>query len=64
MDIKRIQRITRIKHRVTYEAKSLLSTKLFNTYKHGYTIGDMITLISGMIILCCVVFISLIVGIK
>ena len=64
MDIKRIQRITRIKHRVTYEAKSLLSTKLFNTYKHGYTIGDMITLISFMILLCSFVYISLIIGIK
>ena len=41
-----------------------LSIVLFNTNKHTYTIGDVITLTSGMIILCCVVFISLIVGIK
>ena len=41
-----------------------LSVVLFNTKKHNYTLGDMITLISGMIILCFVVFISLIVGIK
>lgn len=43
---------------------NFLSIVLFNTDKHTYTIGDMITLISGMIILCGVVFISLIVGIK
>ena len=43
---------------------NFLSVVLFNTNKHTYTLGDMITLISGMIILCCVVFISLIVGIK
>ena len=41
-----------------------LSVVLFSTNKHTYTIGDMITLISAMIILCCVVFVSLIVGIK
>ena len=41
-----------------------LSIVLFNTNKHSYTIGDMITLISAMILLCCVVFVSLIVGIK
>ena len=43
---------------------NFLSIVLFNTKKHTYTIGDMITLISGMIILCIVVFVSLIVGIK
>ena len=41
-----------------------LSVALFNTNKHTYTIGDIISLISAMIILCCIVFISLIVGIK
>ena len=64
MDIKRIQRIKRIKQRATYEAKDLLSTKLFSTYKHSYTVGDMITLFSFMILLCAFVYISLIVGIK
>ena len=43
---------------------NFLSIVLFNTNKHIYTIGDMITLISAMIIFCCVVFISLVVGIK
>ncbi len=43
---------------------NFLSIVLFNTKKHTYTIGDMITLVSAMIILCFVVFISLIVGIK
>ena len=43
---------------------NFLSVVLFNTNKHTYTIGDMITLISAMIILCGVVFISLLVGIK
>ena len=43
---------------------SFLSIVLFNTKKYSYTIGDMITLISAMIILCGIVFISLIVGIK
>lgn len=42
----------------------LLSIVLFNTKKHTYTVGDMISLISGMIILCFVVFISLVIGIK
>ena len=61
MNIKRIQRI---KQRATYEAKDLLSIKLFSTYKHSYTIGDMITLFSFMILLCTFVYISLIIGIK
>ena len=43
---------------------NFLSIVLFKTNKHTYTLGDMITLISGMIILCCVIFVSLIVGIK
>ena len=43
---------------------NFLSIVLFNTKKHTYTIGDMITLISGMIILCCFVFVSLVMGIK
>lgn len=43
---------------------NFLSVVLFNTKKHSYTIGDMITLTSGMIILCCVIFVILIVGIK
>lgn len=61
MNIKRIQRI---KQRALYEAKDLASLVLFSTKKHSYTIGDMITLSSVMTILCCVVFVSLIVGIK
>ena len=43
---------------------NFLSIVLFDTNKHSYTIGDMITLISGMVLLCGVVFVSLIVGIK
>ncbi len=43
---------------------NFLSVVLFNTKKHTYTIGDMISLISAMIILCYVAFISLVVGIK
>ena len=43
---------------------NFLSIVLFNTNKHSYTVGDMITLISGMIILCGVVFVSLVIGIK
>ena len=67
MNIKHIQRIKhikRIKQRALYEAKDLLSTKLFSTYKHSYTIGDMITLFSFMTMLCTFVYISLIVSIK
>jgi len=64
MNIKRIQRIKRIKQRALYEAKDLLSTKLFSTYNHKYTIGDMITLFSFMILLSAFVYISLIIGIK
>ena len=44
--------------------KTFLSVVLFNTNKHAYTISDMITLISAMIIFSCVVFASLVVGIK
>ena len=60
MSIKRIQHI----QRALYEAKDLLSTNLFSTYKHSYTIGDMITLFSFMILLCAFVYISLIIGLK
>ena len=48
----------------THAMNNFLSIVLFNTNKHTYTIGDMISLISAMIILCGIVFISLIVGIK
>ena len=64
MSIKHIQRTKRIKQRALYESKDLLSTKLFSTYKHSYTIGDMITLFSFMTLLCAFVYISLIIGIK
>ena len=64
MNIKYIQRIKRIKQRATYETKDLLAIKLFSTYKHSYTVGDMITLFSFMILLCAFVYISLIIGIK
>lgn len=60
MNTKHIQRI---KQRALYEAKDLLSTKLFSTYKHSYTIGDMITLFSFMTLLCAFVYISLIISI-
>lgn len=43
---------------------NFLSVVLLNTNKHTYTIGDMITLISAMILLCGVVFVSLVIGIK
>ena len=56
--------IKRIKQRTTYESKDLLSTKLFSTKKHSYTIGDMITLFSFMTMLCAFTYISLIIGIK
>ncbi len=64
MNIKHIQHIKRIKQRALYETKDLLSTKLFSTKKHSYTVGDMITLFSFMILLCSFVYISLIIGIK
>ena len=47
-----------------YTMNNFLSTVLFNTNKHTYTIGDIISLVSAMIILCCIVFVSLVVGIK
>ena len=47
-----------------YVMNNFLSVVLFNTKKHAYTIGDMITLASAMIILCCIVFVSLVIGIK
>lgn len=61
MSIKRIQRI---KQRTRYEIKDLLSSTLFSTYKHSYTIGDMITLFSFMVLLSAFAYISLIIGIK
>ena len=64
MNIKRIKRIQRIKQRALYEAKGLLAITLFSTKRHSYTIGDMITLFSFMILLCAFVYISLIIGIK
>ena len=59
-----IKRIQRIKQRALYETKDLLSTELFSTYRHSYTVGDMITLFSFMILLSTFVYISLIVCIK
>ena len=56
--------IKRIKQRTLYEAKDLLSIKLFSTYKHNYTVGDMITLVSFMMLLSAFAYISLVVGIK
>ena len=60
----RVKQFKRIKQRSTYEAKDLLSTKLFRTKKHSYTVGDMITLFSFMILLCAFVYISLIIAIE
>lgn len=64
MSIKRIQRIKRIRQRALYEAKDLLSTKLFSTKKHTYNVGDMITLFSFMVLLTAFAYVSLIIGIK
>ena len=61
MNTKHIQRINQ---RTRYEIKDLLSTKLFSTHKHNYTLGDMITLFSFMTLLCAFVFVSLVIGIK
>ena len=58
-----IKRIQRIKQRALYESKDLLSTKLFSTKKHSYTVGDMITLFSFMILLCVFAYISLIISV-
>lgn len=65
--------LSRIKQRTIYEVKSLLSAPflsitflsitLFNTKKHSYTVGDMITLTSFMILLTGFLFVSLMVGI-
>lgn len=60
--------LTRIKQRTIYEARGLLSAPflsiiLFNTKKHSYTVGDMITLTSFMILLTGFLFVSLMVGI-
>ena len=57
------KRIQRIKQRALYEAKDLISTKLFSTKKHSYMIGDMISLFSFMILLCAFVYISLIISV-
>lgn len=59
-----VKHIQRIKQRATYESKDLLSSTLFSTKKHSYSVGDMITLSSFMILLCAFVYISLIIGIK
>ena len=59
-----IKHILRIKQRALYESKDLLSSTLFSTKKHSYTLGDMITLFSFMTLLCAFVYISLIIGIK
>ncbi len=64
MNIKHIQRIKRIKQRSLYEAKDLVSLVLFSTYKHSYTLGDMITLFSFMVLLTAFAYVSLIIGIK
>lgn len=66
MNIKRIKQRTKL--RAIYEAKSLfsapfLSFKLFSTKHNTYTVGDMITLTSFMILLTGFLFISLMVGI-
>lgn len=58
-----IKRIKRIQLRALYESKDLLSTKLFSTMKHNYTIGDMITLFSFMVLLTAFAYVSLMVGI-
>ena len=64
MNIKHIQRIKRIKQRALYEAKDLLSTKLFSTKKHSYAVGDMITLFSFMVLSTVFTYVSLMVGIQ
>ena len=61
MNTKHMQRI---KQRTIYEAKDLLATNLFSTKKHSYTVGDMITLFSFMLLLCGFIFVSLVIGIK
>ena len=55
--------IKRIKQRALYEAKDLLSTSLFSTKKHSYTVGDMITLFSFMMLLTAFAYVSFMVGI-
>lgn len=66
MNIKHIKQRTKL--RAIYEVKSLLSApflsfKLFSTKHNIYTVGDMITLTSFMVMLTGFVFISLMVGI-
>ena len=55
--------IQRIKQRTLYEAKDLTSLVLFSTHKHTYTIGDMITLLSFMVLLTAFAYVSLMIGI-
>lgn len=55
--------LTRIKQRTIYEARDILAITLFNTKKHSYTFGDMITLTSFVVLLTGFLFISLMVGI-
>lgn len=66
MNIKRIKQRTKL--RAIYEANCLLSApflsfKAFSTKHNTYTVGDMITLTSFMIMLTGFLFISLMVGI-
>ena len=56
--------IKRINQRALYEAKDLLSTNLFSTKKHKYTLGDMITLFSFMVLFTVFTYVSLMVGIQ
>lgn len=55
--------IKSIKQRTQYEVKDILSVKLFSTKHNTYTVGDMITLTSFMVILTLFVYVSLMVGI-
>ena len=53
-----------IKTKGVHVMNNFLSIALFNTKKHSYTVGDMITLFSFMILLCAFAYISLIIGVK
>ena len=55
--------IKRIKQRAQYEVKDMLLIKLFSTKHNIYTVGDMVTLTSFMVLITGFVFISLMVGI-
>jgi hypothetical protein len=61
MNIKRIKQRTKL--RAQYEVKDMLSTKIFSTKHNTYTVGDMITLTSCMVILTLFAYVSLMVGI-